>query len=109
MYPFDPPHPGEIIAAAMAELNIGVRQLATAMEVSPSAVSRLLSRKRDVSPELALRLSRVLGSSAETWLKMQIYFNLHEAAKNVDVSRLEPVKARSYDEIKRPFGPRALQ
>ncbi|MCC3703054.1 HigA family addiction module antitoxin [Rouxiella badensis] len=85
-------HPGEIVAAAMGELDIGVRELARAMDIAPSAISRLLAKERNLSPELAIKLSVVLGSTPESWMKMQIYYSLQEAEKAVDTSILRPLR-----------------
>lgn len=66
-----PPHPGEFISEVYLEpSNISVRRLAAALDVSPSTLSRLLNGSTAVSPVMALRLSKALGRSPESWLAM---------------------------------------
>jgi addiction module HigA family antidote len=68
----NPPHPGEFIRSVYMEpFGISVRKLATRLAVSPSTLSRLLRGDSGVSPEMALRLSRVIGRSPESWLALQ--------------------------------------
>lgn len=87
----NPPHPGEIIADALDELNLGIRELARALNVAPSTAQRLVTCQAAVSPEMAVKLSAVLGSSPRLWLKLQEAYSLDKAEKNVDVSKLTPL------------------
>ena len=74
---FDPPHPGKFISEVY---------------LAPSGLSaRALTGKLGVSPEMALRLSFVLGRSAESWLGMQHAYDLWQARKNLDLESLEPL------------------
>lgn len=85
---FNPPHPGAVIADAMEELNVGIREMAKALDVAPSTLQRLVTEQTSVSPEMAVRLSNVIGSSPEVWLRLQDAHSLHKAEQSVDVSRL---------------------
>lgn len=85
---FNPPHPGAIIADAMEELNVGIREMSRALDVAPSTLQRLVSEQTSVSPEMAVRLSNVIGSSPEVWMRLQDAYSLHKAEQSVDVSRL---------------------
>lgn len=85
----NPPHPGEVILEALDELNIGLRAFARAMDIAPSTASRLLSGKAALTPDMAIRLSVVIGSSADMWLNLQSACSLAQAQKHVDVSRLQ--------------------
>lgn len=85
---FKPPHPGEIIAGVMEDLEIGIRQLARALNASPSTVQRIVSGQIAVSPEMAVKLSAVLGSTAEMWLRLQTSYDLERAERETDVSHL---------------------
>jgi antitoxin HigA-1 len=68
----NPPHPGEFIREVYLEPSgLSARHLATKLKVAPSTVARILQGRSAVSPEMALRLSRTLGRSAESWLAMQ--------------------------------------
>ncbi|MBW7984012.1 HigA family addiction module antitoxin [Enterobacillus tribolii] len=84
----NPPHPGEIIAGILEELNIGIRELARALNIAPSTAQRLVSGQAAISPEMAIRLAAVLGSTPEMWMRLQTRYSLEKAAKEVDVSQL---------------------
>ncbi|MCT4704870.1 HigA family addiction module antitoxin [Enterobacteriaceae bacterium H11S18] len=84
----NPPHPGVIIQEALDELNVSLREFARAMDIAPSTASRLLTQKAALTPEMAVKLAVVIGSSAEVWMKLQNAFSLVEAQKSVDVSKL---------------------
>ncbi|ELY3595424.1 HigA family addiction module antitoxin [Cronobacter turicensis] len=86
---FNPPHPGRLVQESMEALGLSARALAKALDVAPSTVQRLLVGKSDVSPEMALRLSAVLGSSAHVWLGMQNEYDLWQARQSVDFSHLQ--------------------
>jgi addiction module HigA family antidote len=81
----NPPHPGEFIAEVYLGPNgvIG-RELATRLKVSPSTLNRILTGASGVSPEMALRLSKCLGRSPESWLALQHHHDLWRARKTVD-------------------------
>lgn len=84
----DPAHPGEIIAEALEDLHVGLRQFARAMGIAPSSASRLVSGHAAVTPEMALKLAAVIGSTPEAWLKIQANYSLSQARKSVDLSNL---------------------
>ncbi|HCJ7695967.1 TPA: HigA family addiction module antidote protein [Citrobacter freundii] len=82
------PRLGDIIQEALEELNVSLREFARAMEIAPSTASRLLTGKAALTPEMAIKLSVVIGSSPEMWLNLQTTWSLAEAQKSVDISRL---------------------
>ena len=89
----NPPHPGEFIASVYLEPNdITGRELASKLGVSPSTLNRILTNKSGVSPEMALRLSKCIGRSPESWLAMQHNHDLWQARKHVDLSDVEQLK-----------------
>lgn len=89
----NPPHPGEFIAEVYLEPNgISGRDLASRLGVSPSTLNRILTSRSSVSPEMALRLSKCLGRSAESWLAMQHSYDLWQAKKTVDLSAVQSMK-----------------
>jgi len=70
-------HPGEYISEMFMSSNeITTTELAEKLQVSVASVSRILNGKSDVSPKMALKLQRVLGRSAESWLVMQAEYSL---------------------------------
>ncbi|EOC1521828.1 HigA family addiction module antidote protein [Cronobacter turicensis] len=78
-----------MVQESMEALGLSARALAKALDVAPSTVQRLLVGKSDVSPEMALRLSAVLGSSAHVWLGLQNEYDLWQARQSVDFSHLQ--------------------
>ena len=89
----NPPHPGEFITMVYLEPNgISGRELSEKLRVSPSTLNRILTGSSSVSPEMALRLSKCLGRSPESWLAMQHHHDLWQAKKNVDLSEVRAMK-----------------
>ncbi len=88
----NPPHPGEFIESIYMEpYGISCRNLASHLGVAASTLSRVLKAKSGVSPEMALRLSKVLGRSPESWLSMQDNYELWQARKTVNLSTVQPM------------------
>ena len=89
----NPPHPGEFIREVyLIPFNISSREVAEKLKVSPSTFNRLLNTQSNVSPEMALRLSKTLGRTPEGWLSMQDAYNLWHAKKNIDLRTIEKIK-----------------
>jgi len=85
----NPPHPGEFITGVYLEPNgIGGRELAIKSDVSSSTLSRVLKGSSRVTPEMALRLSKSVGRSPESWLAMQNSYDLWLARQSVDLQRV---------------------
>jgi addiction module HigA family antidote len=92
----NPPHPGEFIAAVYLEPNgISGRELAAKLRVSPSTLNRILTGVSSVTPEMALRLSKCLGRSPESWLAMQHGYDLWQAKRSVDLRGVETLKVNA--------------
>ena len=92
----NPPHPGEFISEVYLEpFQISGRELARKLDVAASTLSRILSGMSRVTPEMALRLSKALGRSPESWLVMQDAHDLWQARKQVDLRRVTRLKIAS--------------
>lgn len=88
-----PPHPGEFISDVYLEPNsISGRELAVKLDVAASTLSRILKGSSRVTPEMALRLSKAIGRSPESWLLMQDAHDLWIARQNVDLKRVSKLK-----------------
>ena len=86
----NPPHPGEFISEVyLVPYGVSARELAARLQVSPSTLTRVLSGSSRVSPEMALRLSTVLGRTAESWLAMQDAYDLWIARAELDLSGMD--------------------
>ncbi|MEQ9058941.1 MAG: HigA family addiction module antitoxin [Gammaproteobacteria bacterium] len=89
----NPPHPGEFIKEVYLEpYELSIRSLAESLGVSPSTLTRLINGQSGISPEMALRLSKALGRSPESWLAMQHNYDLWLARQSVDLSRVTTVE-----------------
>jgi len=76
----NPPHPGEIIKSLCLEpLEVTVTDAAKALGVSRKTLSAILNGRAGISPEMAVRLSIAFGTSAESWLKQQLQYDLWHA------------------------------
>lgn len=90
---YNPPHPGEFIRQVYMEpFNITGRTLAAKLRVSPSTLNRLLKGSSGVSSEMALRLSKTLGRSPESWLAMQDSYDLWQAKRAVNLDTVEKIE-----------------
>jgi addiction module HigA family antidote len=89
----NPLHPGEFIREIYIKpFELSVRKVAISLNVSPSTLNRILNGDSNVSPEMALRLSKALGRSAESWLTMQDHFDLWQAKKKVNLKTVKKLK-----------------
>jgi len=90
---YNPPHPGEFIQATYLEpFGLSGRYLAERLDVAASTLNRILKQQSGISPEMALRLSKALGRSPESWLAMQDAFDLWQAKKQVKLGKVRKVK-----------------
>ena len=88
----NPPHPGEFLSDVYLEPSgMSIREFAGRLGVTPSTLQRLLKGSHGVSPEMALRLSVVVGRSPESWLAMQDAWDLWQVRERVDVADLTPL------------------
>ncbi len=89
---YNPPHPGEFIREIYLQpFALSARKVAENLNVSPSTFNRLLNGESNVSPEMALRLSRALGRSPESWMAMQDQYDLWHAQQRVDLHEVKKV------------------
>jgi addiction module HigA family antidote len=89
----NPPHPGEFITEVYLEPNgLSGRELATKLGVAASTLNRVLTGTSGISPEMALRLSKALGRSPESWLAMQYNHDLWQARQRVDLGNVSKVR-----------------
>ena len=87
---YNPPHPGEFIREVYLEtLDVTARTVAAALKVSPSTFTRILNGKSNITPEMALRLSKTLGRSPESWLAMQNSYALWKMRQLINMDEVE--------------------
>lgn len=81
----NPAHPGEVIRDLCIDpLGLSVTAAAKGLGVTRKALSELLNGHSGVSPDMAIRLEKAFGSTAETWLQMQLQYDLWHAEQRAD-------------------------
>jgi addiction module HigA family antidote len=86
-----PPHPGTVVLEECIEpLRLSITGAAAALGVTRNTLSELVNGKRGISPEMAVRLERVFGGSAESWLVQQAQYDLaHVRRDRIKLERVE--------------------
>jgi addiction module HigA family antidote len=87
----NPPHPGSVVFDECIEpLGLTITRAADALGVTRVTLSELVNGRRGISPEMAVRLSKAFGGSAESWLVQQAQYDLAQVkADRIKVKRLE--------------------
>ncbi len=99
-----PPHPGSMIRDVIEGIkeetgrSLTNREIAEGLGITPKTLSNILNEHQGISSEMAIRLSRALGSTPGFWLKLQLDYDLWKAEKKVNKS-----------EIKQFWQPKAIQ
>jgi antitoxin HigA-1 len=89
----NPPHPGEMIGDSIEEMGVSIVAAAKALGVTRQQLHNLIAGRSAISPEMAIRLEKALGSTADTWLRMQANYDLAQIrnrATAIKVTRLVP-------------------
>jgi addiction module HigA family antidote len=82
---YDPPHPGEVIKElCLQPLGLTVTVAAKGLGISRKTLSALLNGRFGISPEMAIRLSKAFGGSAESWLIQQAQYDLWQVMQKAD-------------------------
>ena len=89
----NPPHPGGVVLRQCIEpLNLTITDAAHALGVTRNTLSDLVNEKRGISPEMAVRLSKVFGGTEQGWLVLQAQYDLaHVQRDRLKLKRLELV------------------
>ncbi len=79
----NPPHPGELVRYDCLEpLGLSVTDAAKALNVTRQALNNLVNKKSGISPEMAVRLSKVFNGSPEFWMRLQLQYDLAQIERN---------------------------
>jgi antitoxin HigA-1 len=87
----NPSHPGSLIKSDLDELGLSVVEVAKALGISRQQLHSVIAGRAGVTPEMAVRLEKALGSTADTWLRMQMNYDLAQIrakASSLKVKRL---------------------
>ena len=89
-----PPHPGRLVRSACLEaVGLTVTEGAKVLGVSRPTLSSLINARAGISPEMAIRLEKAFGGTADAWLRMQAAFDLAQARRGeseIEVERYVP-------------------
>jgi addiction module HigA family antidote len=87
----NPSHPGELIKSEIEELGLTLVDAAKGLGISRQQLHNVIAGRSGVTPEMAIRLEKAIGSTADTWLRMQMNYDLTQARKlAIKVKRLAP-------------------
>jgi antitoxin HigA-1 len=89
----NPPHPGESVRCDCIEpLGLTVTEAAGLLGVTRQALNNLLNGKSGISAEMAVRLDKAFGGNAETWLRLQVAYDLAQVRKRADRIKVRRVR-----------------
>ena len=89
----NPPHPGEFIKEIYLDpYDLSIRALAENLGVASSTLTRIINGQSGISPEMALRLSKSIGRTPESWLAMQHNYDLWQAKNSLDLSAVKEIE-----------------
>ena len=92
----NPPHPGGIVRRQCLEpLGLSVTRAAEGLGVTRQALSDLVNENAGISIEMAIRLSKAFGSNPETWLGMQMAYDLWQARNRTNQITVEKFEEAS--------------
>lgn len=89
----NPPHPGRIVRGAIEDLQLSVTDAARILNVSRPTLSALLNGRSGISPEMAVRLSKAIGSTPGFWLRLQMNYDLAQVEQRADSILVNPIPA----------------
>lgn len=96
----NPPHPGEVLKDLCIEpLGKTLTDIAESLGVSRKTLSDLVNGKRSLSLDMAIRISKAFGSTPDTWLRMQLNYDLarqETQAAKIKVRRLVPKSKKAH-------------
>jgi len=87
----NPPHPGELIGDTLNDINVSIVVAAKGLGITRQQLHNLISGRSGITPEMAVKLEKAIGSTADTWLRMQMNYDLAQIRKRtINVKRLAP-------------------
>ena len=89
----NPVHPGALVAECLDDLGLSVAEAAKGLGVTRQQLHNVIAGRSNVTPEMAIRFEKAFGSTADTWLRMQMNYDLAQVRKRaagIAVERLTP-------------------
>jgi len=91
-----PTHPGSFLRQiVLPAIRASKVEIAAALGISRQSLYDILAEKQPVTPAMAVRLGKVFDTSAASWLKMQVAYDLWHAEREIDTSKLRPLEEAS--------------
>ena len=85
----NPCHPGELVQASIEELNLSIAEASKGLGVTRQQLYNIVNAKSSITPEMAVRLEQAIGSTADTWLRMQANYDLAQIRLHKSKPRLK--------------------
>ncbi|MCK8604273.1 HigA family addiction module antitoxin [Desulfoferrobacter suflitae] len=89
----NPAHPGQLVKACLEDLGLSVAEAAKGIGISRQQLHNVIAERSSVTPEMAVRFEKAFGGTADTWLRMQMNYDLAQVRKrasSIAVERLAP-------------------
>ena len=89
----NPAHPGELVKACLEDLGLSVAEAAKGLGITRQQLYNVIAGRSSVTPEMAVRFEKAFGGTADTWLRMQMNYDLAQMRKRagrITVERLTP-------------------
>ncbi|MBU4233961.1 MAG: HigA family addiction module antidote protein [Proteobacteria bacterium] len=89
----NPVHPGLLVKECLDDLGLTVAEAAAALHITQQQLHNIVAGRSGVTPEMAIRFEKAFGSTADTWLRMQVNYDLAQArqrAAEIVIERLTP-------------------
>ena len=89
----NPVHPGLLVKTCIDELGLSIAEAAAALHITRQQLHNIVAGRSSVMPEMAIRFEKAFGSTADTWLRMQINYDLAQARRRgaeIEIKRLTP-------------------
>jgi len=85
----NPSHPGKLIKADIDELGLSMVEAAKGLGISRQQLHSVIAGRAGVTPEMAIRLEKALGSTADTWLRIQMNYDLARIRRRAPAMRIK--------------------
>ena len=89
---YNPPHPGEILKGLwLSPMDVSITDAAKSIGISRKTLSKIINKKGNITPEMAVRLSIALGSSPESWMGHQVAYDLWKIEQHKEELNVHPI------------------
>ena len=89
----NPVHPGLLVKECLDDLGLTVAEAAAALQITRQQLHNIVAGRSGVTPDMAIRFEKAFGSTADTWLRMQMNYDLAQARRHASemvIERLAP-------------------